>query len=117
LNCSKVRVTARLRSSGFCSTGFAERRAESGSGRTPAERAGVDRHRRRREAAVGEDLRQQAAGRVAEDRGLLVEAREHLLGVVGDHPQRLLGEDVGVGASLLDRARVVRPGRFQRRAR
>src|SRR3954462_10320752 len=42
--------------------------------------------------------------------GLLVELVDHLGGVVGNLLQRLLREDVGVGAGFLDRFRVIRPG-------
>src|SRR5215208_2975391 len=42
--------------------------------------------------------------------GPLVELADHLCGVVGNLLQGLPCEDLGVGAGLLDRFRVVRPG-------
>ena len=77
-------MIARPRLSGFFSTGAADLSAEIGSGRTPRNGPGVDRDRRGRQAAVGDHLRQQPAGRVAHDRGLPVERADHLGGVVGD---------------------------------
>ena len=70
----------------------------------------LDRSRpSRREPAVGDQLGQQAARRVPHHRGLLVEGADHGGRVVGDLPERLLREHVGVRPSLRDGLGVVRP--------
>jgi hypothetical protein len=79
-----------------------------------AERSGIDGHRHRGQTAVGDDLRQQSAGRVAHDRGLLIELPDHLRGVIGHLAERLPGEHVGVRPGLLDRLGIVGPARGHR---
>ena len=76
---------------------------------------GVDRHRGRREAPAREHLRQQAPGRVPYDGWLPVQGIDDLGGVIGDLLQGLLGENVGVRPGLLNRFRIARPVRRQRR--
>src|SRR5918999_1274099 len=83
LNWSNVRVIARPRLSGLRSTGPADFKAASGSGRTPRNGPG----------------------------SIVTEPADHRRGVVGDPLQRLPREHLGVGARFLDRLRVVRPGR------
>ena len=85
-----------------------------GQGQHAPERCGVDSHGCRRQAAPGEDLRQQPAEGVADDRRLLGQASDDLVEVVGDLPHRLVGEHLGMGLGLLDGGRVVRPAGRER---
>ena len=76
-----------------------------------AEGRGIDRHRDGGKTSPGEDLGQEAAERVADDRGLSVEVTDDRLEVVGDLADGLVREDVGVRVRLLDGLRVVGPTR------
>ena len=69
----------------------------------------------RRQPAAGEDLGEQPAERVA-DRppACCVELADDVFEVVGDLPDRLLGEHLGVGVGLVDRVGVVGPAGRER---
>jgi hypothetical protein len=79
-----------------------------------AERGRGDRDGDRGQTAPGQDLGQQPAERVAHDHGLLLQAADDFLDVVGDLPDRLAREDVRVRLGLLDRVRIVGPARGER---
>jgi len=80
-----------------------------------AEGRWVDGHRGRRQAAPSDDLREQAAERVPDHGGLLVQRTDHVGEVVGHLPDGLVGEDLGVGVGLLDGLGIVGPAGRQRR--
>ena len=75
------------------------------------ERRGADRHRDGCEPTPREDLGQQAAERVADDRRLLVESLDHLLVVVGDLADRLVREHLRMRVRLFGGLGVVGPAR------
>ena len=79
-----------------------------------AKRSGIDRHRCHRQTPVRDDLRQESAGRVAHDRGLLLQPPDHLRDVIGDLAERLSRENLGVRPGLCDRLGIVGPARGQR---
>ena len=81
-----------------------EREGQHATGRRRVDRAG-----RRREAPSGEDLHEDAAEGVPDERGLPVEALDDHLLVRGDVTDALPGEHLGMGVGLLDRQRVVGP--------
>ena len=93
---------------------LADRNAGDWQRQHTAKRSGIDRHRRRGQTPVGDDLRQQSAGRMAHDRGLLLQPPDHLGGVIGDLAERLLREDLGVRPGLRDRLGIVGPARGHR---
>ena len=80
-----------------------------------AEGRGIDGHRGGRQAAAGEDLGQQPAEGVPDDRRLALQPADHRGEVVGDLSDGLVGEDLGVGVGLLDRVGVVGPAGRERR--
>jgi len=92
-------------------TGAADLRAENGSGRTPRNGRGIDGYRNSGGATAGEDLGEQAAERVPDERGLFRELADHVAEVVGDLPDTLAGEHLGVLVRVLDGAGIIRPAR------
>src|SRR6478672_12351138 len=69
-----------------------ERRTECGDreGQHTAERSGIARDGRHRARASRENLREQATERVPDDRGLLAQSADDLLGVIRDLSDRLV---------------------------
>ena len=96
-------------------TGHAERRADSGNGRTPRKGAESIATDAVSQPAPRELLGDQPAERVPHDGRLLIELRDGLGHMVGDLAHRLAGEDLGVRPALLDRLGVVGPVRRRRR--
>ena len=101
-----------------------ERVAEHRRGRLAAPRSAAAARRgtapdrsppRRPRAAAGEDLRQQAAEGVPDDRRLLRELADHVLEVIGDLADRLAGEHLRMGVRLVDGLGIVGPARRERR--
>jgi hypothetical protein len=80
-----------------------------------AELRRIDGDRGRRQPAPGEDLGEQPAEGVPDERGLLAQLPDQLGDVVDDLAHRLVGEGIGVRPSLLDGLGVIRPRRSQRR--
>ena len=104
--------TARLRLAGLPSTGDGRLAApEIGSGSTPRNGAGsiaTDAADRPRPARIWASRPPKEWPITA---GFGVERADHLAEVVGDLPDGLAGEDLGVGVGLLDGVGVVGPAR------
>jgi hypothetical protein len=92
-------------------TGADDLRAETGSGSTPRNGAGVDGHRGGGEAAAGQDLRDQPAEGVPDQGRLLLEFADHVAEVVGNLPDTFVREDLGVAGRVLDGVGIIRPAR------
>jgi hypothetical protein len=86
-------------------------RAETGSGQHAAERRGVDGYRNDGGAAAGDDLGDQAAEGVPDQGRLVREFADHVAEMVGDLPDTLAGEDLGVLVRVLDGGGIIGPAR------
>ena len=104
-------ATARPALAGLARTGAADFSDGDRQRKHAAERGGVDRHGDRRGALAGDLLRDQAAERVPDDGRLDGEAGDRGQVVVGDGPDLLVGEDLGVLTCLGDGCRVIGPAR------
>jgi len=74
-----------------------------------AERRWVDGHRGGGEAAAGQDLGDQPAEGVPDQGRLLLEGADHVAEVIGDLPDTLAGEHLGVPVRVLDRVGIIGP--------
>jgi hypothetical protein len=80
-----------------------------GSGSTPR----VDGHRDSSEPPSGQNLGQQPAEGVPDDRWLLGQLPDDLVEVIGYLLHCLVGEDLGMGIGFLDGLGIVRPARSE----
>ena len=77
-------------------------------------RGRVERDRDPGEPTPGEDLRQQPAERMTDDRRFAVELVDQVLDVVGDLADTLVGENIRVGVGLGDCLGIVGPAGLNR---
>src|ERR1700692_742865 len=102
---------ARLRLAGLPITGADDLRAETGSGRPPRNGAGLTGTPRGAPPTTRQDLGEQPTEGMADEGRLAGELADHVAVVVGDLPDALVGEHLGVLVRVLDGVGIIRPAR------